>query len=127
MFKLIGFDHIVLKTDQVDAMLHFYCDILGCKIEKKNIKYSITHLRAGKHMIDLIQIEQGLKSTEPNVDHFCLRISGFDYDFLNKYFSEHDIEILEQGERYGAFGVGKSIYIKDPQGNVVELKEDKEA
>ena len=130
MFKITGLDHIVLVTYNKQAMLHFYCDILGCTIENKQPDHGLTQLRIGQHLIDLSEQEQDNNTGHEmarNLEHFCLRIQPFDVDALKQYFNKHNIEIHRLGERYGAQGQGVSFYIHDPQGNEVELVEDKQA
>jgi predicted Fe-S protein YdhL (DUF1289 family) len=64
-----------------------------------------------------------LDATKSTLDHFCLRIDPFDEANLVKYFEEDQkIPILKSGLRKGAEGVGPSLYIQDPEGNVIELK-----
>ena len=57
-----------------------------------------------------------------NVDHFALQVEPFDADEIGAHLRAHSIEAGEVGERYGAQGMGPSLYITDPDGNVVELK-----
>ena len=60
----------------------------------------------------------------PNVDHFCLGIVATDMDAVVAYLGEHGVEAIgEPSPRYGARGTGLSIYVRDPEGNVVELKQ----
>lgn len=61
-------------------------------------------------------------NTENNVDHFCLQIKPVSENEIIKYLKYFDIEISEFVKRYGAQGLGNSIYIKDPEGNTVEIK-----
>ena len=119
MFKIKGLDHIVLVTHSIDEMLKFYCDILGCSVEKHNSTTKLIHLRAGDQLIDLIQIEH--PATTKNLDHFCLRIDPFDYPTIQNYFKSHGIETLRYGNRYSSLGYGFSFYVQDPDGNEVEF------
>jgi catechol 2,3-dioxygenase-like lactoylglutathione lyase family enzyme len=57
-----------------------------------------------------------------NVDHFALEIVPFDEAAIRAHLTGHGITIGEYGKRYGAKGDGPSIYVTDPDGNVVELK-----
>ncbi len=55
MIEIAGIDHIVLRTDKLEAMQRFYCDILGCQIERDQMdKYGLLQLRAGSALIDLV-------------------------------------------------------------------------
>ena len=56
------------------------------------------------------------------MDHVALRIASFDLEALTAYLTAHDVEIGDAGTRYGAEGDGPSLYLKDPEGNTVELK-----
>ena len=57
-----------------------------------------------------------------NVDHFALQIEGFDADAIRAHLAAHGIEAGDVAQRYGALGMGPSLYVHDPDGNVVELK-----
>lgn len=56
------------------------------------------------------------------LDHLCLRIDPFDEESIRKYLDEHGVPVLSTGLRKGAEGVGPSVYIADPEGNIIELK-----
>lgn len=87
-------------------------------------------MRAGAHLIDLIPIDGPLGSKGGpaprddglNLDHFAIQIDPFDEDALRAYLGTQDVEIVESGPRYGAEGTGPSIYMRDPEENIVELK-----
>lgn len=57
-----------------------------------------------------------------NLDHFCVRIEPFDEGAVIAHLIQHGIVPGETRTRYGADWYGPSIYITDPEGNVVELK-----
>ena len=57
-----------------------------------------------------------------NLDHFCLRIESFDEPAIRAELSRAGIEVGELATRNGAEGEGPSLYIRDPEGNTVELK-----
>ncbi|NLS11880.1 VOC family protein [Vibrio sp. SM6] len=131
---LLGLDHIVLRTDDITAMRHFYQTVLGCVFERALPHLGLTQLRAGSALIDLVEVNselgrQGGKSPSQNgrnMDHFCLTLAPCDEAALLAHLRHHHIPIEPTNnpfiERYGAYGFGRSIYIRDPQGNVVELK-----
>ncbi|NOH49361.1 VOC family protein [Vibrio rotiferianus] len=126
-------DHLVLRTDNLDAMLHFYRDILGCSIERELPDLGLTQLRAGMAIIDLVTVDSELgklggKSPSQNgrnLDHFCLQIAPFEEKELLSYLHQNNVHVAEFTERYGAQGFGRSVYLEDPEGNVVELKPQK--
>jgi len=110
--------------------LHFYCDVLGCSLDKVQEKIGLWQVRAGSSLIDLVPLDGMLgkrggasPGTEGrNLDHFALQIKPFDEEKIRKHLALHGIEIVESGQRYGAEGTGPSVYIVDPDGNTVELK-----
>ena len=130
MIQILGLDHIVLRVRDVRRMTRFYCEVLGCQVERVREELGLTHLRAGEAMIDLVAVdgELGQRGGAPagkegrNVDHFCLRIEPFDAAALLSHLASHCVAPSEVKRRFGAEGEGPSLYITDPEGNVVELK-----
>jgi glyoxylase I family protein len=127
-------DHVVIRATDVAAMASFYCDVLGCSIEKEQRDLGLTQLRAGRSLIDLLQVgakldhaENGVPGTGRNMDHVCLRVESFDADALQAHLAAHGARVGEHGVRYGADGFGPSLYLFDPEGNMVELKGPPEA
>ena len=121
MFKILGLDHIVLRVFDLPKMLDFYCDILGCKVENEQPEIGLTQLRAGDNIIDLLSIDRILNKAEQNMEHFCLRVESFNYEAMCEYFHSHNIEIYRYAKRYGSKGYNWSFYLKDPEGNELEL------
>jgi catechol 2,3-dioxygenase-like lactoylglutathione lyase family enzyme len=129
-FALKGLDHVVLRVRDLDAALVFYIDVLGCTVEKVQAAIGLTQLRAGASLIDLVTLDgvlgriggAGPQEEGRNVDHFALAIAPFDEAAIRAHLAAHGIAVTDSGERYGAEGSGPSIYIRDPDGNSVELK-----
>lgn len=127
---LRGLDHIVLRVSDVDRALAFYCEVLGCKEERRVDALGLIQLRAGDHLIDLVDVNAPLGQNggpaageqARNVDHFALQVSPFDEAAIRAHLAAHGVAPGEVGERYGAEGMGPSMYIRDPDGNTVELK-----
>lgn len=130
MFRLVAIDHLVLRVVDLDRMLRFYCDGLGCTIEKRQDNIGLIQLRAGSSLIDLVPIDGKLGSAGGappgkgghNLDHFCLRVEPFDEVAIREQLARYGYASGPVERRYGAEGEGPSIYITDPEGNVVELK-----
>lgn len=131
MFEVAGIDHIVLRTTKLQAMLEFYAGILGCEVERETSpETGLTQLRAGNALIDLLVVDSHLgklgggvpTQTENNVDHFCLQLKPILEEEIKAHLESKGVEAGEFEDRYGAQGFGKSVYIKDPDGNVVELR-----
>jgi len=119
MLKIRAVDHLVLRVRDIDAMRRFYCEVLGAEHVAWRPKLGMSHLRAGAAMIDLVIGEAG---SGRNMDHFCLRVEPFDQDAIVAHLASHGVVPGEIARRFGAEGNGISIYVTDPEGNVVELK-----
>jgi catechol 2,3-dioxygenase-like lactoylglutathione lyase family enzyme len=125
-----GFDHIVLRIRDKDRMLGFYVDVLGLSVDRDRPELGLTHVRAGPQMIDLVTLDGplGRKGGAPpgaegrNLDHFALHVRPFDEFAIRGHLAAHGVEVVEEGPRYGADGDGFSLYVHDPEGNLVELK-----
>jgi catechol 2,3-dioxygenase-like lactoylglutathione lyase family enzyme len=130
MVKVMGLDHVVLRTGQVDRMIAFYRDVLGCTEERRVDKLGLVQLRAGSSLIDLVDVagdigRRGGAAPGPegrNMDHFCVRVADFDSAAIKEWLASHGVDAGEVVTRYGAEGDGPSLYIEDPDGNTVELK-----
>ena len=123
-------DHVVLRVADLERMLRFYCGVLGCTVERRRDQLGLVQLRAGRSMIDLVPVEGpiGRQGGAPpgregrNLDHFCLRVERFDGDDVIAHLRSKGVRPGKIESRYGAEGEGPSLYISDPEGNVVELK-----
>jgi len=130
MFKITHIDHVVLRVVDIDVMLHFYIDVLGCTLEKVQDGIGLYQVRAGASLIDLVPLDGKLGSlggAAPgaegrNLDHFCLSVAPFDGEAILAQLRAHGHQAGPVESRYGAEGEGPSIYVTDPEGNVVELK-----
>ena len=130
MFSIRHIDHLVLRVVDIDRMLAFYIDALGCTMEKIQDAIGLWQLRAGDSLIDLVTVDGQLGRAGGrapgvegrNLDHLCLRIEPFDGQRLIAHFKQKGVEVGDVVSRYGAEGNGPSIYLTDPGGNVVELK-----
>jgi catechol 2,3-dioxygenase-like lactoylglutathione lyase family enzyme len=123
-------DHLVLRVTDLERMLRFYCGALGCTIERRQDAIGLVQLRAGRSLLDLVPVTGKLGragGSAPgaegrNLDHFCLRVEPFDEASIRQALQALGITAGPAECRYGAEGVGPSIYVTDPEGNVVELK-----
>ena len=129
-FRLRKIDHVVLRIADLDRSVAFYLDVVGCTVEKRQDAIGLVQLRAGESLIDLVPLNgmlgrkggAGPDRERRNVDHFALQITPLDDVAIRAHLAEHGVAIVEWGQRYGAEGEGPSIYVTDPDGNVVELK-----
>ena len=120
--RLIGLDHVVIRTANVPAMLAFYRNILGCTLVRVVDSIGLYQLQAGQSIIDLMTAEED-EPAGRNMDHYCLRVGNSDLEAIARDLRAQDVEIEGKvGRRYGADGYGPSLYVRDTDGNVVELK-----
>lgn len=128
-FQLCGLDHIVLRVVDLERMRRFYKDVLGCSEEREQAEIGLYQLRAGAALIDLVTVSGklgGMRGAAPgaegrNLDHFALALDGFDEAAIRAHLAQMGVAVEQAGPRYGAGGEGPSIYIRDPEGNIVEL------
>ncbi|MGI9260341.1 MAG: VOC family protein [Gammaproteobacteria bacterium] len=119
-------DHVVIRARDLEKLVSFYCDVLGCSLERRSfVVDGLVHLRAG---ICFVDIQQGGDDYEPpqaglgNQDHFCLQVEPFTEEEMTAYLESHGVDIGEFAQRFGSDGDGISVYLRDPEGNEVELK-----
>lgn len=130
VLNIVGIDHLVLRTSCQERMLDFYQHVLGCSLERELPEIGLFQLRAGEALIDVVPVDSELgragggppRQDGRNLEHFCLTLADLDERRLLEILAEHGIYPDEAKERYGAGGFSKSVYINDPEGNVVELK-----
>ena len=122
MIRIRELDHLVLRVADADRMVRFYCDVLGCTVERRVDDIGLVQLRAGRSLIDLVPAQGELADGGRNLDHFCVRVEPFDAAAIVRHLEAHGVAPGPVESRYGAEGTGPSIYLSDPEGNVVELK-----
>jgi glyoxylase I family protein len=126
-FNIVGIDHVVLRAADPTKLERFYLDALGLAFE--NRQGELAQLRAGNALIDIVPADEagpagGTSSTGgANLDHLCLRIELFDQAAISpNHLAKHHVACGAETLRYGAEGEGPSIYVRDPEGNGIELK-----
>jgi len=130
MLQIRDIDHLVLRVQDVAAMVRFYGEVLGCPVQRVDEKIGLVQLRAGRGLIDLIPVDSEIGragGAAPgregrNLDHFCLRVEPWDAEAIRAHLRAHGVEPGPVAQRFGAEGQGPSMYLADPEGNTVELK-----
>jgi catechol 2,3-dioxygenase-like lactoylglutathione lyase family enzyme len=126
--QVTGLDHVVLLVEDTERTLAWYCGELGLAGER------VEEWRAGKvffpsvridatTLIDVLPRAPGAArapEVERNVDHLCLVIEPTDMEALAA--SGRFTVVDGPGTRWGAQGDATSLYVLDPDGNVVELR-----
>jgi glyoxylase I family protein len=122
-FTVAELDHVVLRCKDLSRMLDFYTRVLGLVEERRLDAIGLVQLRAGASLVDLVPDGDEHPHDHPNVDHFCLSIDATDMNAVLAYLTGEQVETIgDPMVRYGARGYGLSVYCRDPEGNVVELK-----
>jgi catechol 2,3-dioxygenase-like lactoylglutathione lyase family enzyme len=129
-FRTRGLDHVVLRVRALEPALRFYTEVLDGTVERRIDALGLVQLRLGASLIDLLPVDGPLgrlgggaaEEKGRNLDHFAVQIAPFDEPALRAHLLAHGVEPGDVGTRYGAEGNGPSMYVRDPDGNVVELK-----
>jgi catechol 2,3-dioxygenase-like lactoylglutathione lyase family enzyme len=124
-------DHVVLRVRDLERAVGFYVGVLGCREERRLEALGLVQLRAGASLIDLVPVDSALGKAGGagpgpegrNLDHIALRIERLDAAVL-EHLAARGIEVGERARRYGAEGMGWSVYLRDPDNNVIELRGD---
>lgn len=117
-----------MRVRDLAASLRFYRDALGCTLERSVDELGLYQLRAGTGLIDLVPIDSplgragGPAPSGRNIDHFAVALEAMEPSAIRQWLHAHGFDCGPVEQRYGAEGLGPSIYVTDPDGNVVELK-----
>ena len=125
--QVIGLDHVVLRCADIDASIAFYCDELGLapdRVEewRRGETFFPSVRIDGTTLIDLFPAPPDAPDPGAgagrNMEHFCLVVEPADLDALAAHFPDSQ----RADGLYGAQGLASSLYVHDPDGNVVELR-----
>ena len=130
LVKITELDHIVLRVRDVETSLRFYTQVLGLPAERVEqwqageIRFPSARLNEDT-IIDFFASDQKPIGREgaKNQDHYCMVIEPTDMEELKAKFESIGVDIQAgPGKRWGSHGDGISLYIYDPDDNVVELR-----
>lgn len=129
MFTFKGVDHLALVTKRLAAMKTFYTEGLGLTLEqegKAKAGYSVVTLRAGESLIDLFEASPTNPAPTANLseEHFCLSATGSSIYDVIATLKRKGLDPSQAEVNNGAQGKGLSIWVRDPDGNKVEIKVD---
>jgi catechol 2,3-dioxygenase-like lactoylglutathione lyase family enzyme len=116
-----GLDHVVLVVADVERSVAWYRDTLSLEALR------LDEWRAGAVPFPSVRVDDGTiidilagDRSGTNVDHLCLVLDPTD---LAALAAGGDFDVTEGPvSRWGARGEGTSVYVRDPDGNVVELR-----
>lgn len=124
MVRVVAMDHIVLRVSDVERSLDWYTRMLGLEPVR------VDEWRAGEcpfpsvrvsadTIIDLISGD--VEHDTRNLDHFCMVVSAESMDEVRRS-GEFDIVRDPDFALFGARGMADGLYIRDPDGNEIELR-----
>jgi catechol 2,3-dioxygenase-like lactoylglutathione lyase family enzyme len=121
VLRITAMDHIVLVVEDVDRSVAWYRDQLGLDVLR------LDEWKAGQAPFPSVRVNDGTiidiiagERAGTNVDHFCLVVERTD---LGELVASGRFDVGEGPvTRWGARGDGTSIYVTDPDGNVIELR-----
>ena len=119
--ELRGPDHIVLVSPDPERLVAWYAEHLPVTVlrleEWRREEVLFVSLRVSPtFLIDVLRGDR----TGTNVDHLALEVTGIDLDALAAS-GAFDVE-AGPADLYGAQGVGRGLYTRDPDGNLLELR-----
>ncbi|MFC7658014.1 VOC family protein [Pseudonocardia benzenivorans] len=116
--RVTALDHVVLVSPDPERLLAWYRDVLGLEVLRleqwRRGEVPFASLRVSADTI--VDVQRGERDGE-NMGHMALVVEGAD---LAELATAHGVE----GPRslFGARGQGRGIYLRDPDGNGVELR-----
>jgi len=128
-----GFDHLVVQCRDVEKSLEFYCSLLGLAGDRVDawrageVPFCSARIDAGT-LIDLLPAGTYAGTPDGNIEgqrvnHFCLTLDGPAFDAFQAKLQAEGVAIVDGPSiRYGARGDALSVYIRDPDGLVVEVR-----
>lgn len=119
--RVTGFDHVVLVVEDVERSVAWYARELGLPVER------LEEWRAGEVLFpslrlsadNLIDVIAGERTGE-NVNHVAIVVEDVDLDALAR--SDRFDVAAGPADLFGARGTGRGLYVRDPDGNLVELR-----
>ena len=129
--SVLGLDHLNLRVADLERALAFYSGVLGMREVKRNTRadgsVSLVALRAGNCVV-FLQPSPGYTppadDAASGLDHYSLEIEAHDPEALAAHLRAHGVQIVTGPvKRWGGHGEGTSIYVRDPDGHEVELKQ----
>ena len=129
--SVLGLDHLNLRVADLERAMGFYAGVLGMREVKRNTRadgrVSLVALRAGNCVV-FLQPSPGYAppadEKDSGLDHYSLEIEAHDPEALVAQLRAHNVQVVTgPAKRWGGHGDGTSIYVRDPDGHEVELKQ----
>ncbi len=126
--KITGADHTNWRVKDLERSLGFYRDLLGLEPfgldEHRRGERSLVSLRVTPTFILHLRPDPGFEPVSTGgYDHLALVVEGTSLDALAKRLAGGGVEIERRSENVvGARGAGEALYVRDPDGYLIELK-----
>jgi catechol 2,3-dioxygenase-like lactoylglutathione lyase family enzyme len=128
MARIIALDHIVLNVADVERSLAFYSQTLGLPAERVEawrrgeLRFPSVRVNAAT-IIDLVKASERAAEDSLNLAHFCLVTDAEDLNAVATELTSAGV-VIERGPgmRSGARGNALSLYFRDPDNNLIELR-----
>lgn len=122
MATTLALDHLVLVVEDVDRSLDWYgrhAGLGGVRVDEwRRGEVPFPSLRVDEAtIIDLVPRGGDDRTGRGHLDHICFVVSAADRERLAA-----ELEVVDEGPRFGARGMGDSIYVRDPDGLTVEFR-----
>jgi catechol 2,3-dioxygenase-like lactoylglutathione lyase family enzyme len=124
MTTTLALDHLVLMVEDVERTLDWYgrhAGLGGVRVDEwRRGEAPFPSLRVGEAtIIDVIPRGGDDGGGRGHLDHICFAVSASDRERLA---ADAELEVVDEGPRFGARGIGDSIYVRDPDGLLVEFR-----
>ncbi|HIJ12601.1 MAG TPA: VOC family protein [Halobacteriales archaeon] len=127
--NIIAIDHVNIQIPKsgVEDALEFYSNILGFKAEqideyKKGVRTLFTFRLGENAVLHIRPIDDFSPPDKSNYDHFAL-IVDMPISEVKSKLSDANMSIMREGNPLGARGRAPAIYLQDPFGYIIEIKE----
>jgi catechol 2,3-dioxygenase-like lactoylglutathione lyase family enzyme len=124
MATTLALDHLVLVVDDVERTLDWYgrhAGLGGVRVDEwRRGEVPFPSLRVGEAtIIDVVPHGGDGGEGRGHLDHICFVVSPED---LKTLAADPELEVVDEGPRFGARGIGDSIYVRDPDDLLVEFR-----
>jgi catechol 2,3-dioxygenase-like lactoylglutathione lyase family enzyme len=119
--RVSGFDHLVLRCADIESTLRWYVDLLGLETVR------VDEWRRGEVPFPSVRVDDGMiidlvagPTDDGRLDHICIVVDEVD---LAALAASGQFDVVDGPvRRFGARGEGTSLYVRDPDGLVVEIR-----
>ncbi|MDE1146306.1 MAG: VOC family protein [Azospirillaceae bacterium] len=127
-FRIRGYDHVAFPVTDMGRALAFYRDALGCPVTAEYPEDALIRLAVGASDLFLVDVTraQGAWARPPagpgrNLDHVSVALGACDEVAVRAHLAAHGLAIIEERVGDNRHGATLSLYVRDPDGNQVEL------